>query len=830
MVDKVHGPPESLAKGTVLGDYSIEALLGHGGMGEVFRARDGRLERWVALKILPPEFVRDPDRRRRFQREAKSLAALNHPNIVTVFSVEEGQPRQPDGGSSPEQGVGPALCFMTMELVEGETLSRSIPQSGMPLGRFFALAVALADALAAAHAKGIIHRDLKPENILIDHEGRPKILDFGLAKSIGREVEAAEATAAATASLETRTGMVLGTVGYMSPEQVRGDSVDERSDLFSLGLVLYEMAVGRRAFDGRTSADLMSAILRDSPPPPDRVRPALPHHLSRIIRRCLEKDADRRYQSAKDLRNELADLARELDTEAILEEHALSQSRIGPDRPEGSVAHWVRVAGVVLALVIGCVIGYLMVRRAVDGPPGTETPSIQSLAVLPLDNLMNDPEQDYFVEGMHEALITDLAKISALRVISRTSAMLYAESTKSVPEIAQELGVDALVEGSVLRSGNRVRITAQLIDGRSDRHLWAQSYDRELEDVLALLSEVARGIAREIEITLTDEQHQRLTAAPTVDPAAHELFLKGKYYFNSGQFEDFPKALELQLRAVELDPTFAGAWAELAGSYLIHGFFGLAPPDEMIPKALEAARKALELDAGQGMAHTTIGYIALFFDWDWETARQELELAIELDPTQTMSYHGYADYLMVMGDCDGSVEQVLRGRSYDPMGGWAHSFVTAHLTVCGRYEEALVEANRTRALGIESGASEYYMGWALWLKGEHEAALTQWRERVYGPESEIAQAMDRGFAENGPPGAMLAHAELVASRPERNDPYGIASLYAAAAQADEAFEWLEQAYAERTPQLLHLTFSPLLDPIRDDPRFDDLLRRIGVPE
>jgi serine/threonine protein kinase/TolB-like protein len=829
VVDKAHRPPGSFSKGTVLGDYSIEALLGHGGMGEVFRARDGRLERWVALKILPADYLRDPDRRRRFQREAKSLAALNHPNIVTVFSVEEGRPRSTDAGSSPEQEIGP-VCFMTMELVEGETLTRSIPQGGMPLDRFFELAVALADALAAAHAKGIIHRDLKPDNILLDREGRPKILDFGLAKSIAQEVEATEATAAVTASLETRTGTVLGTVGYMSPEQVRGEPVDERSDLFSLGLVLYEMAVGRRAFDGRTSADLMSGILRDSPTPPDQARPSLPHHLSRVIRRCLEKDAERRYQSAKDVRNELADLARELDTRAILEEHALSQGQADPDHPPGSAAHWLRVLGVTTALIIGCVIGYLMVRRAVDGPPGAETPNIQSLAVLPLDNLMNDPEQDYFVEGMHEALITDLAKISALRVISRTSAMLYAGSAKSVPEIAQELGVDALVEGSVLRADNRVRITAQLIDGRSDQHLWAQSYDRELENVLALLSEVAQGIAREIEITLTDEQHQLLTAAPTVDPAAHELFLKGQYYFNSGQFENFPKALDLQLRAVELDPTFARAWGDLAGSYLIHGFFGLAPPEAMIPKALEAARRALKLDAGLGLAHTVIGYIALFFDWDWETARQELELAIKLDPTQTMSYHGYADYLMVMGDCDGSVEQVLRGRSYDPMGGWAHSFVTAHLTVCGRYDEALVEGHRTRTLGIESGASEYFMGWALWLKGEYEAALTQWRERVYGPESDISQAMDRGYAEGGPQGAMLAHAELAASRPAGNDPYSIASLFAAAAQADEAFEWLERAYAARTPQLLHLTFSPLLDPIRDDPRFDDLLRRIGVPE
>ena len=803
---------ESLSEGATLGGYLIEALLGRGGMGEVFRARDSRLDRSVALKILPPDLSHDPELLQRFQREAKALAALNHPNIVTVYSVEEGEVREDP------------VSFMTMELVEGETLSKIIPSGGVRLERFFELAVPMADALAAAHDSGIIHRDLKPGNIMIDGDGRPKILDFGLAKSI-RSTAPEDATAAATASLETGTGVVMGTAGYMSPEQVRGERVDQRSDVFSLGLILYEMATGCRAFDGRTPPDLMSAILRDSPIPAERIRPDLPRHLTRVIRHCLEKDSDRRYQSAKDVRNELEDLAREIDTEAILRSGAIPASEAEPS----SRAHWGRVLGVIVALAVGGIVAYLMVRRAVDGPTAPVPPEIRSLAVLPFDNLMNDPEQDYFVEGMHEALITDLSKIGALRVISRTSAMRYAETEKSLPEIARELDVDALVEGSVLRADNTVRITAQLIDGESDQHLWAQSYDRELENVLALLSEVAQEVAREIEVTVTMEQQQLLTSAPSVDPAVQELFLQGNYHIHSGRFADFGKALELHRQAVELDPSFARGWGALAGSYLIHGFFGLGPPEEMIPQALAAAQRALELDASVGVAHTVIGYVALFFEWDWETSKRELELAIELDPTNTMSYHGYADYLMVMGDCQGSVEQVLRGRSYDPMGGWAHSFVTAHLTICGRYDEALVEGQKTLALGIEGGATDYFMGWALWLEGEHEAALSQWRD-VYGPDSQIIQAMDKGFTDNGPRGAILAHAELAASQPERNNPYSIAALYAAAAEADAAFEWLETAFSKRTPQLLHLIFDPKLDPIRDDPRFDDLLRRIGVPE
>ena len=806
--------PESLTEGSTLGGYVIESLLGRGGMGEVFRARDSRLDRSVALKILPTELGYDPERLQRFRREAKALAALNHPNIVTVYSVEEGEVRP----AAP-------ISFMTMELVDGKPLSKVIPSGGVRLKRFFELAVPLADALAAAHDKGIIHRDLKPGNLMIDGAGRLKILDFGLAKSTRSETASEGATAAPTASLETRTGLILGTVGYMSPEQVRGERVDQRSDVFSMGLVLYEMATGTRAFDGGTSPDLMSAILRDAPTPPEQIRPDLPHHLTRVIRHCLEKDPDRRYQSAKDVRNELEDLARELDTEAILKSDKVSASDVGPS----SRAHWGRVLGVIAALAISGLVGYLLVQRGVDGPAASATPGVQSLAVLPFDNLMNDPEQDYFVEGMHEALITDLSKIGALRVISRTSAMRYAETDKSLPEIAQELDVDALIEGSVLRADDTVRITAQLIDGKTDQHLWAQSYDRELANVLALLNEVAQGIAREIEVTLTAEQEQRLTSAPTVAPEVQELFLRGQYHFNSGNFSEFGKALEYQRQAVELDPSFARGWGALAGSYLIHGFFSLAPTGEMIPKARAAARRALELDDSVGGARTTIGYVALFFDWDWETARRELELAIELDPTNMMGYHGYADYLLIMGDCDGSVEQVRLGRSYDPMSEWAHSFVTAHLTICSRYDEAIAEGRRTRELGIEGGATDYYMGLALWLKGEHDSALAQWRD-VYGAESDTFKSLTKGYAEGGPSGAMLAHAELAASRSRRDDPYSIATLYAEAGEVDTAFAWLETAYSERTPFLLHMTFDPRLNPLRDDPRFDDLLRRIGIPE
>lgn len=406
--------------------------------------------------------------------------------------------------------------------------------------------------------------------------------------------------------------------------------------------------------------------------------------------------------------------------------------------------------------------------------------------------------------------------------------MRYAGTDKSLPEIARELDVDALIEGSVLRADEQVRITAQLIDGKTDEHLWAENYDRDLANVLALLSEVARAIAAEIEVTVTAEQQQRLATAPAVAPEVQELFLKGQYHFNRGELGEFGKALEYFRQVVELDPEFTRGWSTLATTYLVHGFFNLAPREEMIVAARAAAQRALELDESMGGAHAVLGYTALFFDWDWETAKRELELGTELAPTEMLAYHAYADYLGVMGDCEGSVEQVRRGRRYDPMGSWANLFLVAHLTVCGHYEEAILEGRRCLDLGIQSVGSQ--VGMAFWLQGEHEKALARWREH-HGPESPWFAALEQGYRDAGPEGAMLAAAEMsAAGDPARLNAFGVATYYAAAGETDAAFDWLERAFEDRTPQLLHLTFHPLLAPIRDDPRFDELLRRIGIPE
>jgi len=800
----------AISVGQTLGHYRIEGPLGRGGMGEVYRARDSQLDRSVALKVLPVSFARDPERLQRFKREAKALAALSHPNIVTVFSVD----------------VDVSVPYLTMELVEGKPLSKCIPADGLSLDRFFALAVPLADALAAAHDKSIIHRDLKPGNVMVDDEGRPKILDFGLAKTAPAALGPEAQTVAATETLETGTGVVLGTIGYMSPEQVRGEATDPRSDVFSLGLVLYEMATGRRAFDAATSPDLLSAILRDSPMPAEEVRPDLPRHVGRVIRHCLEKDPDRRYQSAKDVRNELEDLAKELETESILESR--------PDGPaaqvRGSRVHTALVIGAIAALILALGIAYLVVRRGFDGPPAEAKPKIESLAVLPFDNLMNDPEQAYFVEGMHEALITDLSKIGALRVISRTSAMRYAESEKSLPEIARELDVDALIEGSVLRADGQVRITAQLIDGQTDEHLWADSYDRDLENVLALLSDVAKEIADEIEVVLTPEQRARLVPIHRVDPAAYEAFLRGTYAFNQFRAQGYRDAVEHLNKAIEIQPDYAEAYARLSGAHLLLGGFGIEDRQEQEALARRNAEKALELDPQSSTAYAVIGWLQLYFHWDWPGAAERFERALELSPYDLYASHGYGDYLTVMGQGEEGLEYLKRAAQADPLSPIVNAPIGGHMLFVRRYDEAIAKARQLLEINPNYPAVRGFLAESLWHQGKLGQALEEYR-LIWQNDPEVLEALDEGTGE-GPERAMGKMAQVLENRAleERWGPLPVAKYFALAGDVEAALEWLERAYDKRVPQLMLIKGRPTFDNLRGDPRFDDLVRRIGIPE
>ncbi len=808
----------ALAAGTRVGSYEILGLLGAGGMGEVWKARDTRLGREVAIKVLPADFLEDEERKARFEREARALASLNHPGIAAIYSFEE----------IPGSPGSPGRHLLVMELIRGRPLSELIEPGGLPLKKILDWAIPIGDALAAAHAHGVVHRDLKPANIMVTDEGRPKILDFGLARVSAPPASPSLHTESMTEAL-TAQGNVFGTVPYMAPEQLRGERTDARADIFSFGAMLYEMASGRRPFTGATGAEVVASILKEDAPPLEGIRTDLPAAFVRIVRHCLEKDPRQRQQSASDLSAELKGVEEELSSRPFVPSMAAAPPP-SARRPGMRIA---AVAGAALLLVAAAV--FLIPRLRTRGGPRADP--IRTIAVLPFENLAKDPGQDFFVDGMHDALITDLAKLGTLRVTSRTSVMRYKGQTKPLKEIAAELGVDALIEGSVLRSGNQVRITAQLIRGATDEHVWAESYDRKLEDVLQLLRDVSRSIATEVRLKVAGGTGPALPAepgaAPKVRPEAWEAYLRGRKVIMEGltlSVSEVWKALGEFRRAVDLDPGFAKGWSGVATANFVLGFFRQAPAAEAIPAAREAALKALALDDQLGEAHGVLGTIELYYDWNFPSAKERLERAVALNPHNFLARHAWADYLMVTGRFEESLEQVKIGRSYEPTSPLAEVVVLFHTMATRRFDEVIAEARRVTAAFPKFGMAHGLLGNALWKKGKYDEAIAEYRLQ-FGAESEGVRLLETELRRAGPKAALKAHADYVASQMQagRGSALSVANAYAEAGERDFAFQWLEKAYAERAPQLLHIVADTAYDGLREDPRYKDLLRRIGIP-
>jgi serine/threonine protein kinase/tetratricopeptide (TPR) repeat protein len=803
----------TLERGGRFGPYEILGPLGAGGMGEVYAARDPRLRREVALKMLPGDTAEDPERLARFEREARAVAALNHPGIVTIHAIEEIEGRR----------------VIVMERVSGCSLRSVLDAGELPLRRALEIAAEVADALSTAHERGVVHRDLKPANVMLSAEGRVKVLDFGLAKRVD------EGAGDSEAPTDTRTeeGLVVGTLPYMSPEQLRGQRVDARTDVFSLGVMLYEMAAGVRPFRGESRADLMSAILREDPRPLDTVRPGLPPRLLRLVERCLQKDPRRRVQAATDLRHQLQDLAEELQDETRSSPPPpLSGSP--PSPPPEARTRRRNLAALLAGLGVLALGGVLVwqIPRLRTRPGATAPAPIRSIAVLPFDNLTHDPAQDYFVDGLHDALITELAKLGGFAVTSRNSVMRYKGKTVSMRDVAHELGVDALIEGSVLRSGNRVRITAQLIRGATDEHAWADSYDRDLQDVLALISDVSRGIAGQVQARLGRETAPFPTVTPRVRPEAYEAYLRGQQIINDTvDVRGFSLARQQFQRAVALDPGLAPAWSALAAVSGAEAFFRIAPVAESLAVAREAARKALAIDPSDGLAHAALGTVKLYFDWDFDGARAELERAVALSPHDAITRHSYADYLMATGQIEQSLEQVRLGRDANPNSPiWQyvvlfHTWAARHAEATRREARRLLERFPQMAPGVHA-----ILGDVAWHEGRYEEAAAEFRRSLRPEEGAL---FERAFRRAGPQGAFLALAEHLrkAAREAGGAPgwLRVAACYAQAGRADEAFASLDRAYEARVPQLLHLSGDPSFDGIRGDPRYEALLRRIGVP-
>jgi TolB-like protein/predicted Ser/Thr protein kinase len=787
--------------GRTISHYRIIEKLGGGGMGEVYRARDSRLDRDVALKVLPAGTLADETARRRFRREALTLSQLNHPGIAVVHDFDS------------ENGVD----FLVMEYVAGETLASKLAAGPLPEKDVIDLGTQVAEALEEANERDIIHRDLKPDNVMVTPKGRVKVLDFGLAKLMKPN----EANATTVSVAESLPGAVVGTVPYMAPEQLQGQPVDGRADVYALGAVMYEAATGRRPFPERQTSQLIAAILTRVPQPPHELNGQVSAGLEAIVLKALEKDPGQRYQSAKEL---LGDLGRV----------GVPGAAVGV--PRRSTNRWI-LASVGAALVVVSALLVALntggIRDRFLGAGGTLR--IQSLAVLPLENLSGDPQQDYFADGMTDELITDLAKISALKVISRTSMMRYRNTKESLPQIAKELNVDAVVEGSVLREGGRVRVTAELINAKTDRDLWANSYERNLRSVLALQSEIASAVVGKVRAALTPEEKSRLASARTVNPQAYDAYLKGMQYWYKATPQGQDTALEYFELALKNDPNSARAYVGIAELWAGRAQMGSASPAEAWPKFKAALQKAIELDDTLPEAHLALAVAKYNRDWDWAGSGAEFKKVFELNPNYADAHAYYADMLAITGRLQEAQAEMERALDLDPLNGLDRSLYGSLMIWNHRYDDAIAQAQ----LSLKTTPGNPIAYSALWQaysrKGAYkealDAAIMEARSGAYR-KSGVDRILEQGYAEGGYKVAMRSAAEALVAYSHKSHvaPDEIVDFYIEAGDHQKALDWLEKAFQAHEPGMNNIGHAALYDSLRAEPRFQALVRKLHLPQ
>lgn len=822
-----------LSPGTRLGTYQIVSPLGAGGMGEVYRARDTRLGREVAIKVLPEAVAASADRLARFEREARTVAGLKHPNIVTLFSVED------------EDGIR----FLTMELVEGMSLDRVVTPGGLPLSRVLDLAMPLANALVAAHERGVVHRDLKPSNVMVTHDGWVKVLDFGLAKIAEEETPAEGATIAVTAeSPISGKGQVLGTVPYMAPEQIRGEAVDARSDLFALGIMLYELVTGRRPFQGATSADVSSAILRDTPVPVLSVRGDLPRDLDRIIVRCLEKNPRDRIQTARDVYNELRYVKRESErgTTAPAPSSAPapaaapnwpSPSPYAPPSASPSTPGSQPSAGFATP-ALGTPPPISSGSSApVSGASGVVSREVPSIAVLPFVNRSRGEEDEYFSDGLADELLNVLTKIRGLRVVARASSFQFKGTNEDIAVIGQKLNVATLLDGSVRKSGNRVRISVQLVKAADRLQLWSETYDRSLDDIFAVQDDIAQSVVKELRATLLgetpDSDASGLAKAEVAiaamghgsNPEAHRLYLQGKYFTDRVSEADTKRAIAYLKEALALDPRHAAAWTELARAYSASGGFGWLPVMEANREARQAVTRALELAPDLAEAHVRLSGIQRLHDWDWKGAEASIRRALQLAPGSPVVLSSAGALAHMLCRFDDAESLLLRAVELDPLNMSGYSSLGLLYRSMNRLPDAERMFRKVLDLVPTRIGTRHVLGIVLADQGRHEEALAE----VSREPAEWARLTG------------LAYVHLLAGRIKESEDalreleakhgvdsaYQIAAIWSAKRDLDGAFAWLDRAFREHDAGLATLKSERVFHPLHGDPRWVTLMKNLG---
>jgi serine/threonine protein kinase/Tfp pilus assembly protein PilF len=816
--------------GKVIAHYRIIEKIGQGGMGEIYLAEDVKLERQVALKFLPRHLTEDCEARTRFEREAKAAAALNHPNIVTVYEIGEHE----------------GQVFIAMEYVAGETLKEMISGSvgeeprvcpdsigiqkegehrgsplpithrPFPINQVIDIATQIASGLAAAHAKGIVHRDVKPQNILVDKDGRVKILDFGLAKL-------------KSVSSLTKESSTLGTVHYMSPEQTMGKEVDHRTDIWSLGVALYEMLTGKLPFKGDYEQAVIYSILNEDPEKPTEIRKDIQAEFECILEKILAKDPAERYQHADDLLVDLKHLKRD------------SQ----PDRKPAPMVlrrkarHWMRwgiPGAVTLLVVVAAALFFIIGGKTKPGPSiATKTASAvqvswsRSIAVLPFKNLSDRKEDEYFSDGITEDIIAQLSKISDLKVISRTSVMRFKGTSKSIPEIGSELNVGTVLEGSVRHAGSQVRIVAQLIDARNEGHLWADTYDMELTQVFAIQSDVAQKIAFALKAKLSAGEKERIETRQTENPKAYELYLKGRFHWNRRSTNDFQKAIAYFKQALDEDPDYAKAYAGLAISYVLMPDYGF-PTKEYYPKAKEAATRALEIDPSLAEAHTVMANLSEIY-YDWAKAESGFKRAIELDPGYPTVRHWYSQMLCALGRLDEGLAEARRAAELDPLSLIINTNLGRVLFCLRQYDQAIDQFNKVIELDPNFPWSYYFLGIVLEQQGKLNEAMEEYQKakRLAADHFIMWGDIGRCYARAGIRGSAQQVLRELQEYWKKGYAvsFGIADVYYGLGDMDPSFVWYEKSIQDHETGILGIT-APLYDGLRSDPRYSVLMKKAGL--